>query len=312
VAAFALAAGAAFAFPDKPVRLIVPYPPGGATDASARIVAERLQAQWGQPVVVDNRPGAQGAIGTEQVVKAPADGYTLLLQVPIMLSTELMRPGVGYRTLRDFQAVTTIFTTPIVYAAANGPTSGGLKDVIDAAKKNPKLLSYASHGDGTTTNYMGEQLKRSQSIDMVHVPYNGDGPILTALLGGHVATGFMSAVNAQKAVDSGRARLLAVASARRTPLLPDVPTFAEQGIPGFDRESWGVVFVPTGTPAPVVEKIAADISTIVRSADIQKRFNTSGLVGTGGTPAQTQQMVQDDMGYWQRQIRDFGTLLKTP
>lgn len=310
VGALACAAAAAFAFPDKPVRLVVPYPPGGATDASARMVAERLQALWGQPVIVDNRGGAQGAIGTEQVAKAPADGYTLLLQVPIMLSTELMRPNVGYRTLRDFQAVTTIFTTPIVYAAANGPTTGGLKDLIEAAKKDPKLLSYASHGDGTTTNYMGEQLKRSQSIEMVHVPFAGDGPILTALLGGHVNTGFMSAVNAQKALDSGRVRLLAVASAKRTPLLPQVPTFTEQGVPGFDRESWGVIFVPVHTPAEVAEKIAADVSSIVRSADVQKRFNASGMVGAGGTPAQTEQMVQEDMVYWQRQIREFGNLLK--
>lgn len=311
VAALGLAAGMVFAgFPDKPVRLIVPYPAGGTTDAAARIVSERLTALWGQPVIVENRAGAQGAIGTEFVAKAPADGYTLLLQVPIMLQTELIRPSVGYRALRDFHAVTTIFTTPIVYVAANGPTTGGLQEVLAAAKKNSKLLSYGSHGDGTTTNYMGEQLKKSQSIEMVHVPFNGDNPILTAILGGHVTTGFLAGVNAQKAQESGKARMVAVASAKRSPLLAQVPTFSEQGVPGFDRESWGVVFVPTNTPSDVIEKISSDVTRVVRSEDVQKRFQATGLVGAGGTPAQTQQAVQDDHAHWQRQIRDFGSLVR--
>ena len=308
--ALGLAANLALAFPDKPVKLVVPYPAGGATDASARIVADKLTQAWGQPVIVENRPGATGAIGTDHVAKSAPDGYTLLLQVPIMLSTELIRPSVSYRTLRDLVPVTTIFTTPIAYLASTSAPVGGLKEILAAAKAEPGAINYGNHGEGTTTNYMGEKLKKMTATQMTAVPYNGDTPILTDLLGGHLKTGFLSGLNAKKAAETGRARIIAVASAKRSPLLPDAPTFLEQGIEGFDRESWGKVFVPTGTPEAIVDQLARDISRVVRSKDVQERFSTIGLVGTGGTAAETLQDVQAEYVYWVRLIKEFGVLTK--
>lgn len=306
--ALGLAAGLAYAFPDKPVRMIVPYPAGGATDAAARIVAERLTTAWGQPVIVENKPGATGAIGTELVVKSAPDGYTVLLQVPIMLSTELTRPAVNYRTLRDLVPVTTVFTTPIVYLASNAAPQGGLKEILATARDKPGELNFGSHGEGTTTHYMGERLKKAANVQMTHVPYSGDNPILTDLLGGHLKTGFLSGVNAKKAAESGKARMIAVA--KRTPLLPSVPTFADGGIEGFDRESWGKVFVPAGTPQPVIDQFAREITRIVKTPEVQERFKNLGLVGTGGTAAETLRDVQGDYAYWVGLIKEFGMLAK--
>lgn len=310
--AFALgfAANLALAFPDKPVKLVVPYPAGGATDAAARIVADKLTQAWGQPVIVENRPGATGAIGTDHVAKSAPDGYTLLLQVPILLSTELIRPSVSYRTLRDLVPVTTIFTTPIAYLASTSAPAGGLKEILAAAKASPGAINYGNHGEGTTTNYMGEKLKKVTGTQMTAVPYNGDNPILTDLLGGHLQTGYLSGLNAKKAAETGRARIIAVASAKRSALLPDAPTFLEQGIEGFDRESWGKVFAPTGTPAAIVDQLARDMTRVVRSKDVQGRFSGIGLVGTGGTPAETLNDVQGEYVYWVRLIKEFGVLSK--
>jgi tripartite-type tricarboxylate transporter receptor subunit TctC len=185
-----------------------------------------------------------------------------------------------------------------------------LKEVLAAARAKPGELNYGNHGDGTTTNYMGEKLKKVTGVEMVAVPYTGDGPILVDLLGGHLKTGFLSGSNAKKAAESGRARMIAVASTQRSPLLPSVPTFGEAGIEGFDRESWGKLFVPIGTPAPVVDKMARDVSQIVRRQDVQERFAGLGLVGKGGTPAETLQDVQADYVYWIRLIKEFGLLSK--
>lgn len=303
-------AATASAFPDKPVRIVVPYPAGGATDASARIVAEKLTAAWGQPVVVENRPGATGAIGTEVVARSVPDGSTLLLQVPIMLSTEITRPSVGYRTLRDLAPVTTVFVTPIVYLASNAGPQGDLAAVLAQARARPGLLAYGSHGEGTSTHYMGERLKATTGVQLTHVPYAGDAPILNDLLGGHLATGFLSGLNAKKAEDTGKARMLAVASRERSPLLPQVPTFAEAGVPGFDRQSWGKLFVPTGTPQATVERIAADVGRILALPEVRQRFATLGLIATGGTPAETLRDVQDDHAYWVGLVKEFGQLGK--
>jgi len=308
--ALGLAANSALAFPDKPVKIVVPYPVGGVGDTTTRIVAERLTQAWGQPVIVENKPGATGAIGTNLVANSVPDGYTLLFQAPIMLSTELIRPSVGYRTLRDFVPVTTIYTTPIAYLASTSAPAGGLKEILAAAKTSPGAINYGNHGEGTTTNYMGEKLKKVTGTQMTAVPYSGDNPILTDLLGGHLQTGFLSGSTAKKATELGRVRIVAVASAKRSPLLPNAPTFLEQGIEGFDRESWGRVFAPAGTPQAVIEKVAHDISGIVRSKDVQEKFKGLSLLGAGGTAAETLRDVQEDYAYWVRLIKEFGVLAK--
>jgi tripartite-type tricarboxylate transporter receptor subunit TctC len=307
-AVLGLAASVASAYPDKPVHLVVPYPPGGPVDGVARIVGERLSTAWGQPVIVENRPGASGAIGTEAVIAAPADGTVLLFHSPIMISTELNRPSVRYRTARDLTAVSVVFSSPVFYAASNEATRGNLKEVLAWGAAHPGELSYGSHGDGTTANYMGERLKRISKVEMTHIPFAGDAPILTALMGGHVRTGFLSGSSARRSVDTGKVRVIAVASATRTPLMPEVPTFAEQGFAGFDRESWGMVLAPVSTPKPVVDQIARDIDRIVRQPDVQQRFMAMGLMAKGGSAADAQREVQIDLAFWTRLIEEFGAL----
>ncbi|WP_326540567.1 tripartite tricarboxylate transporter substrate binding protein [Pseudorhodoferax sp.] len=306
--ALCAAATLACAFPDKPVRLVVPYPAGGPVDIATRIVAERLTAAWGQPVVVDNRPGASGAIGTEHVVKSPADGHTLLVHSPIMLATELIRPGVGYRTLRDLVPVSLVLATPVVYVASNASTKGGIPEILAAAAARPGELSFGSHGDGTTAHYLGEKLARASRVPMTHVPYAGEAPILTALMGGHVMTSFVSGIGARKLAETGKARMLAVASRSRSPLLPGVPTFLELGYAGFDRSSWAMVFAPAGTPAGVVEQAARDIDRIVQQPDIQQRFAALGMEARGGAPADALRELQEDHAYWVALVKDFGAL----
>lgn len=308
--ALGLSGTVAWAFADKPVRIVVPYPAGGPVDSVARIVGERLSSAWGQPVIVENRPGASGAIGTEAVVNAPADGTVLLFHSPIMLSTELVRPSVRYRSTRDFKAVSMVFSSPVFFMGSNEVTRGGLKDVMAWAAANPGQLSYGSHGDGTTAHYMGERLKRLSNADLTHIPYAGDAPIMTALMGGHVRTGFLSGAGARRAVDTGKVRVLAVASAQRTPLMPDVPTFAEQGFRGFERESWGMLMAPAATPSAVIDQVARDIDRIVRMPDVQQRLGAMGLGAKGGTAAFAQQELQADFSYWSKLVEEFGVLAK--
>jgi len=304
------AAGATSAYPDKIVKIVVPYPAGGATDAVARIVAAKLQARWGQSVIVENRPGATGAIGTEAVARSAPDGYTLLVAVPIMLSTEIVRPAVGYRTLRDFVPVTTLATTPVVYVASFSAPPGDLKALLKAGRETPGSLNYGSHGEGTTSNYLGEQLKKLTSVSMTHVPYNGEGPVLNDLIGGHIKTGWLSGLGTKKAIASGKVRALAVASRSRSPLLPEVPTFAEQGLEGFDRDSWLRVFAPAGTPQAIVDQLAQDASAALRQSDVQEQFAALGVTAAGGSPAETHREVQADLAWWKRLVDDFGVLSK--
>ncbi|MDM0015329.1 tripartite tricarboxylate transporter substrate binding protein [Variovorax sp. J22P168] len=300
--------GLASAYPDKPVRLVLPYPAGGPTDAVARSVAERLGAAWGQPVIVENRPGANGAIGTELVARSLPDGYTLLVHSPIMLATEMTRPTVRYRTLKDFKPVSLVFSSAVFLMASNQSSQGDLKQVLTSATGRAGDLSYGSHGAGTTGHYMGRRLENVAGIEMTHVPYTGDATILTALLGGHIKLGFLSGTGARKALDSGKARGLAVASAERSPLMPEVPTFKEQGFVGFDRESWGMLFAPAGTPDEVVNKIALEVDRAVKQHEVVQQFMGFGLGAKGGTPADARRIVQDDFAYWSRLIEEFGVL----
>ncbi len=304
-----LAGGLACAFPERPVRIVVPYPPGGPIDAAARIVGERLAKTWGQPVIVENRAGASGSIGTEQVIKSPADGHTLLFHSPILIATELNRP-VNYRSLRDLLPVSTVLVSPVVYVASNQATQGGLKEILAAGAARPGELSYGSHGDGTSANYLGERLARVARVPMTHVPYTGEAPILTAVMGGHVKTAFVSGAGAKKIVDTGKGRMVALANAARSPLLPGVPTFSELGFEGFDRASWGMLLVASGTPAAVIEQIARDVDRIVKQPEIRRLFADMGVEARGGTPAEALRELQADHAYWVGLVKDFGTLAK--
>ncbi len=300
----------ALAFPDKAVTIVTPYPAGGATDVAARLIAAKLQLQWKQPVMVENRVGASGIIGTEHVMRSPPDGYTLLMPAIGILTNELTNPAVRYRTLRDFVPITQVFNAPLVYVASNSAPGGDLRALLKAGRDPAQALDYGSHGEGWSTNFMGEQLKKQSGTPMTHIPFNGDSAIMLALLGGHLKTGFVTVTSATKAGAAGRTRMLAVAGQQRTPLLPNVPTFAEQGIPGIDRSGGTMVLAPAATPAAIVAKISQDISAIVRTEAVRAQFQSMGLEALGGTPAETLHAIQAEYAYWQNMAKTFSTAAK--
>ncbi|MES3000963.1 MAG: tripartite tricarboxylate transporter substrate-binding protein [Pseudomonadota bacterium] len=308
--AMTLSAVAHAAFPEKPVRLIVPFPAGGPIDVATRILADRLSKTWGQSVIVDNRPGASGAIGTDVVIKSPADGYTLLVNGSIMVSAEVTRPSVRYRTMRDLIPVSLVVTTPVVYVASNESTKGTLAEILAAGVAKPGDLTYGSLGDGTTGHYLGEKLGKAQQVPMTHVPFGGETPILTALMGGHVKTSFLTGLSAKKVTESGKARMLAVASPKRSTLLPEVPTFIELGYPGFDRGAWVMVLAPVGTPQAVVDQVSREVDRILKQPDVQQTLSLQGMETRGGTPAEAVREVQTEFAYWVALVKDFGSLAK--
>jgi len=308
--AVALSTPVQAAFPEKPVRMVVPSAPGGALDTASRILADRLTKLWGQPVIVENRPGAVGAIGTGLVISSPADGYTLLVNGSIMMAVEVTRPSTRYRTQRDLIPVSLMATTPAVFVASNEVTKGSLKDILAAGAAKPGDLTYGSLGEGTTGHYLGEKLGKVGQAQVTHVPFGGEAQIITALLGGHVKTSWLSGLSARKSADTGKVRLLAVASPRRSQLLPEVPTFAELGYTGFERGAWVMVLVPMGTPAAIVDQVSRDIDGIIKQPDVQQTFFVQGLEAKGGTPADALREVQAEQAFWTGLMSEFGSLAK--
>lgn len=311
-AGMVLSVGLAFAFPDKPVRLVVPYPASGPHDMAARIIAEHLQKTWNQSVVVENRPGASGAIGTDHVIKGPADGYTLLVHSPIMIATELHRPATTtYRTQRDLAPVTKLLATPLAYVVSNEwAPGGGIQEILAAAAAKPGEFSYGSHGDGTTSHYMGARLAKAGKVQMTHVPFAGEAPIVAALMGGHIKSAFLSGTGAKQVADSGKGRIIGLAADQPSALFPGIPPFAQLGFKGFDRSSWSILFAPKATPPAVVEQISRDIHRILQQPEVQKRFLGFGVEARGGTPAQTAQDIELDFQFWHSLIAEFGILTK--
>lgn len=311
LSACALACGGASAvaspaFPTHAVRLVVAFPAGGAADAAARIVAEKLAAAWKQPVIVDNRPGAAGVVGTEVVLKSPPDGHTALLNVSTLLVNEVTKPPASFRLFRDLQPVTTLFTTPVLFAVGEGVKGSTLSDVMREAGAAGKPFSYGHHGDGTSTHLMGERLNRLSGARMVAVPYAGDAPMSNDLMGGHLSAGFSSTTTARKLVDSGKVRVVAQSFQRRSPLFPGVPTFAELGYAEMDRGTWGRIFLPAGAPQAVASQFSSAVRAALQQRDVREKFDALGLVPGGGTPAQTLTDLQGDYAYWQSRQREAG------
>lgn len=308
--ALAVSTAAQAAYPDKPVRMVVPSAAGGALDIAARLLAERLVKVWGQPVVVENRPGAVGAIGTDMVIGSPPDGYTLLLNGSIMMAVEVTRPGTRYRVQRDLIPISQMATTPAVFVASTDAAPGSLQEILARGAAKPGDFTYGSLGEGTTGHYLGEKLGKAGNAQVTHVPFGGEAQILTALMGGHVKAAWLTGLSARKAADTGKARLLAVASPRRSQLLPEVPTFAELGYPGFDRGAWVMVLAPMGTPAAIVDQVSRDIDGILKQPDVQQTLFAQGLEARGGTPADALREVQAEQAFWVGLMKEFGALGK--
>jgi tripartite-type tricarboxylate transporter receptor subunit TctC len=296
--AFAAVAGAQ-AYPTKPIKLIVPFAPGGVTDNSARVIADALGQRLGQPVIVENRPGASGNIGTTQVAQSAPDGYTLVLGFD---GTMVINPHVfakmSFDTVKDFAPVTKLGDAALLLVAHPSVPAKNMKEFLALAKAKPQPWPYGTSGTGGTPHLAGELLKLRTGIDFVHVPYKGGGQAITDVLGGQIPLVFTAIATAQQHVKAGKLTPLGVPSPKRSPALPDVPTFIESGLPGFEAVSWVGVFAPAGTPRPIVDKLQREIAAVLKTDTVKERYAALGIEPVGNTPEEFARQVQDDLARW--------------
>ena len=304
-------AAAAGAYPEQPVRLIVAYPAGGAVDGAARILAERLGAVWDQPVIVENRPGASGRIGVALAAKSPPS-YTLVAVTNSTINEQLGRETAGApSSAAGLLPVSTLFTTPVALLVnRQAVPADTLAQYVAMARDKPGAISFGSSGEGTTTHFFGELLKRDKQIDITHVPFAGEGPNLTGLLGGHVGSAFLSASGATKAAQTGKTQVLAVTTPGGSPLLPGVPSFAQLGVAGLDRDTWVGLYAPAGTPQPVLDRVAQAVSDALSSPAVRERYAQLGLIAEGGSPQDLARRMEDDRQYWTQAVQRTGITLR--
>src|SRR5580765_1355034 len=298
----AMAAGAQD-WPAKPVRFIVPYPPGGGTDVIARVVQDRLAEQLGQQIVIENRGGAGGALGTEAAAKSAPDGYTFLFT----LSSHTINPllyKLNYDVEHDFSPVTLIVSVPQLIAAYPGSPLHSMSDVVAAAKANPGSIAFASVGNGTPAHIAGELLKLRTGIDLIHVPYKGGGPAIADVLGGQVPLAIVSMPAAISHVRAGKLRALAVTTLKRNPGAPEIPTVAEAlKIPDYEVDSWYALFAPAKTPAPIIAKMQKAVAQTIELPEVKQKLLEQGGDTVGSTPEELDRVVKRELRKWAEVIR---------
>jgi tripartite-type tricarboxylate transporter receptor subunit TctC len=298
---------AAQTYPAKPIRLMVPFPPGGSTDIVARIVAQKLGAQLGQNLVIENRGGAGGTLGTAVVAKAPADGYTLVVGTT---STHVVAPSVyqklEYDPVKDFAPISLIAVTPYLLVVNPAVPAKTLKELVDLMKAQPGKLNYASAGVGSTTHLAMEMLKSVSNTYALHIPYSGNGPAGTAVIAGQVEILFGSLPAVLPHAKSGRVRAIAVGTPKRSPSLPEVPTVAESGYAGFDASLWLAFMAPAGTPAPVIERLQKEIAAAVNSKETSESLDKNGAEPLTSTPAELAAMIKDGVAKYATVVKAAG------
>ena len=298
-------------YPSKPIRLVVPFAAGGATDVLARLVGERLTASLGQQVVVDNRPGAGGNIGSDLVARAEPDGYTILMgAVGTHAINPSLYPKMPYDPVKDFAPVTLVASVPNVLVVNPEVPANSVQELIDLAKAKPGELNFASSGNGTSIHLSGELFKAMTGTDIVHVPYKGSGPAVTDLLGGQVQMMFDNMPSSLPHVKAGKLRALGVTSAKRSPALPEVPTIAEAGVPGYDATSWFGILAPAGTPEPVVTRLQGAIVQALGEPEMRQRMADLGAEPVGDTPAEFGQFIAAEIAKWAKVVNDAGVKLE--
>jgi len=272
-------------FPDKPVRIIVGYPPGGGTDLAARLIQQPLSTRWTQPVVIDNRPGANAVIAAEAVAKAKPDGYTLLMAYATEVSLNpVTMKKLPYDPVKDFAPIIQVASAPLVLAVNPALPANNVKELIAIAKAKPGALSYSSSGSGSVHQFAGELFKLQTGTDIVHIPYKGSGPATADAVSGQVQVTYASVASVLRFVQAGRLRALAVTSKKRSPQMPEVPSMVEAGLADFELTSWYGLLAPAGTPAEIINRIHADVAAAMGAAEVQKSFSAQGLDMAGGSP----------------------------
>ena len=302
----ACAALPAFAqgYPAKPVRFIVPFPPAGPVDTTARGFTVKLSEYWGQQAIVENRAGAGGIVGAEAAAKSPADGYTFFVGSIHHSVLPALTPKLPYNVQTDFVPVTFAAQFPIILVAHPSVPAKTVQELIAYAKKNPGKLAFGSAGNGGGTHLAGELFKTMAGVDLLHVPFKGSAPAMTDLLGGQVQLMFSDAPTALPHIKSGRVRALGVGSPKRSALVPDVPTIAESGVKGYDAYSWAGVFAPAGTPKEMVAKVNADIVKALSEPEVKKRLLEAGAEAAPGTPEQFGAFLKAEIAKWAKVVKD--------
>jgi tripartite-type tricarboxylate transporter receptor subunit TctC len=300
----AAAATAPDRYPEKPIRFIVPFPPGALNDYLGRLLATKFTENWGKQMVVDNRAGGSTIIGTEMAAKAPPDGYTLLLCSVALAVNQTLFPKLPYNTDKDLAFVSMVAATPYLLVVQPKMPVNTLQELVALAKAKPGQFNYGSTGNGGTSNLMGEMLKTMAKIDMVHIPYKGLAPALTDMMGGQINVAFGGYSTVGELWKSGRLRAIAVTSAKRSPYTPELPTIAESGYPGYEATPWWGLAVPSGTPKPIVAKLNAEVHRIMKSPDVTEQMKSRAIEVWISTP-------EELAAYYQKEVVRWANVVKT-
>jgi len=298
---------AAAQYPTKPSHLIVPFPPGGGTDLFSRAIAGKLTEKLGWTIVVDNKPGAGGNLGVDAAAKSPADGYTMVMgQTSDLAVNPTLYRKLPYDPLKDLAPVVLVASAPIILVVAEKSPYRSLADIVAAAKKEPGKLTLATPGNGTVAHLTGVMLQRAAGIELIHVPYKGASQALPDLMGGQVELYSSSVSSVIGQLKGGKVRAIVVASAKRSPALPEVPTVAESGYPGFDADSWYGLLMPAGTPPAIVERVNAEVNKLLSLPDLRERIGSEGGEALGGTPERFTALLKTDLAKWGHAVRESG------
>ena len=297
------------AWPTKPVRILFGFPAASATDVIARAVGQKLSEKWGQPVVIENRPGAGGNLGTELAARAPGDGYTIFFGTVANAISTTLYTRLNYDYLKDFKPITLVSITPLVLVANPSVPFGNVKELIAHARANPGKLNFGSGGVGTSNHLAGEMFKRATNTDLVHVAYKGTPAAYNDMFSGQIALMFDNIVAATPHVKSERLRPLAVSSKERVETLPDVPTLAESGLPGFEAVSWIGALVPAATPEPIADKIHADMVAVLRDPDLRRQLASAGAIVVGNSRQEFARWNEAEIAKWAQAVKQSGAKL---
>lgn len=294
-------------FPNKPVRIVVPFPPGGATDITARVVAEKLSTKWGQPVVIDNKAGAGGNVGSDLVAKSAPDGYSIVLGVTGSHSINIsLYKKMPYHPLSDFEPLTQATIYPNAIVVNPQVPANNLPELIALLKKEPGKLSYGSDGNGTASHLGMEILKSKANVQLTHIPYRGSTPMITDLLGGTLMVGITGLPAVQQHLKAGKLKMIAITTPQRAPGAPDYKTVAEQGFANFNAAPWAGFFAPKGTPKPVVDKLAQDLADALKQPDVVQKMNELGSTVVGNKPDEFRQFVSRQIEMWAEGVKISG------
>jgi len=300
------AAHAQPAYPQKPIRMVVPFPPGGGTDILARLFGQKMSETLGQQIIIDNRGGAGGTLGTDIAAKAAPDGYTLIL----VSGSHAINPGLyqklPYDSVSDFAPITQIATSPGILVVNPSLPVKSVKDLLALARAKPGQINYASAGSGTPPHLAGELFKVMAKIDMVHVPYKGNAPAFTDVIGGQVSLIFPTMPSAMPFIKSGKLRPIAVTSAKRSPAAPDIPTIAESGLPGYEATSWYGILAPARTPPQIVARLHEVLVSVIGAPDMQDKLAAQGLDPVGNTPQQFAAVIKSEIAKWAKVVKASG------